>query len=197
MTAALTVLAGLADKSLLRMDSTGRYDLHELLRQYAGEKLAEADEIRATTQRYLIYFMKLAEAGETHAYGREQAIWYDRQEVEMDNLRAALVWSISNKEAEIGLRIAAALRWVWERHGHLEEGLTWFNKLLPYTSVEGIAPGSTQPQCTHPPRRRHTQCKRSRIPRICTPACRRPIQDSDALALFMQCVRCLRASNME
>jgi predicted ATPase/DNA-binding CsgD family transcriptional regulator len=129
--ATLTVLAGLADKSLLRMDSTGRYDLHELLRQYAGEKLAEAGEISATTQRYLAYFLELAEAGEAHAYGREQIIWHDRQEVEMDNLRAALAWSISTKNVEIGLRIAAALRWVWEIRGHLEEGVTWFNKLLP------------------------------------------------------------------
>ncbi|GHO60558.1 LuxR C-terminal-related transcriptional regulator [Ktedonobacter robiniae] len=129
--ATLTVLAGLADKSLLRMDSTGRYDLHELLRQYAGEKLAEACEISTTTQRYLDYFLELAEAGEAHAYGREQVIWYDRQEVEMDNLRAALAWSINTKKVEIGLRIAAALRWVWETRGHLEEGVTWFNKLLP------------------------------------------------------------------
>jgi predicted ATPase/DNA-binding CsgD family transcriptional regulator len=129
--ATLPVLAGLADKSLLRMNATGRYDVHELLRQYAGEKLAEAGEISTTTQRYLAYFLKVAEAGEAHAYGHEQVIWYDRQEVEMDNLRAALALAISTKEVEIGLRIAAALRWVWEIRGHLEEGVTWFNKLFP------------------------------------------------------------------
>ncbi|HET8842407.1 MAG TPA: NB-ARC domain-containing protein, partial [Ktedonobacteraceae bacterium] len=129
--ATLPVLGGLADKSLLRMDSTGRYDLHELLRQYAGEKLAEAGEIATATQRYLIYFLDLAEAGEAHAYGSEQVAWYDRLEVEMDNLRAALACSISTKKVETGLRIAAALRWVWETRGHLEEGVTWFNKLFP------------------------------------------------------------------
>ena len=128
--ATLMVLAALADKSLLRMDSTGRYDLHELLRQYAGEKLVEEDKI-STTQRHLIYFMELAEVGEAHVYGREQTIWYDQQEVEMDNLRAALAWSLSNHEVEAGLRIAGALRWVWEMRGHLEEGMGWFKKLLP------------------------------------------------------------------
>ncbi|MEO8611841.1 MAG: LuxR C-terminal-related transcriptional regulator [Chloroflexota bacterium] len=132
--ATLTVLAGLTDKSLLRMDSTGRYDLHELLRQYAGEKLTEAGESDATIQRHITYFMQLAEAGEAHAYGREQAAWYDRQEIEMDNLRAALAWSISHPDVESGLRIAAALRWVWEMRGHLEEGRGWFNKLLPLST---------------------------------------------------------------
>ena len=132
--ATLTVLAGLADKSLLRMDATGRYDLHELVRQYAEDKLTKAGEISNTTQRHLAYFMKLAEAGEAHAYGREQVIWYDRLEVEMDNLRAALAWSLSNQEIETGLRIAGALRWVWEMRGYLEEGLAWFTKLLAISS---------------------------------------------------------------
>ncbi len=133
--ATLSVLAGLTNKSLLRMDAGGRYDLHELLRQYAGEKLAQAGEVRATTQRHLACFMKLAEAGEAHAYGREQAIWYDRQEAEMDNLRAALNWAIRDQEIENGLRTAAALRWVWEMRGHLEEGLNWFKKLLPHSQA--------------------------------------------------------------
>ncbi|MEO8391952.1 MAG: LuxR C-terminal-related transcriptional regulator [Chloroflexota bacterium] len=132
--ASLTVLAALADKSLLRIDAEGRYDLHELLRQYAQEKLVAAGEISAASQRHLTHFMKLAEAGEAHAYGRDHTIWYDQQEVEMDNLRAALAWSLSNHQIEAGLRIAGALRWVWEMRGHLEEGLGWFRKFLPLSA---------------------------------------------------------------
>src|SRR5262249_4250580 len=56
--------------------------------------------------------------------------WYDRLEVEMDNLRAALAWSLSSQEIEKGLRLAGALRWVWEMRGYLEEGYGWFSKLL-------------------------------------------------------------------
>jgi predicted ATPase/DNA-binding CsgD family transcriptional regulator len=144
--ATLAVLAGLGDKSLLRMDATGRYDLHELLRQYAGEKLAESGESHATTQRYLAYFTTLAETGEAHAYGREQVVWYDKLEVEMDNLRAILIWSINNHEIEIGLRIAAALRWVWEMRGYLAEGLTWFKRLL---SINSAASPSVRAKALH------------------------------------------------
>jgi predicted ATPase/DNA-binding CsgD family transcriptional regulator len=136
--ASFAILASLVDKSLLRMDGTGRYSLHELLRQFAADKLDEAGEATETAQRHLEYYMKLAEAGEAHAYGREQIEWYDRQEAEMDNLRAGLAWSISSGAIEHGLRIAAALRWVWEMRGHLQEGFDWFEKLLPLSA--GISP---------------------------------------------------------
>jgi DNA-binding CsgD family transcriptional regulator len=79
--------------------------------------------------------MKLAEEGEAHAYGREQALWYDRQEVEMDNLRAALAWSLTDEEVEKGLRMIAALRWVWEMRGYIVEGVGWCEKLLPLSEV--------------------------------------------------------------
>lgn len=142
-----TVLAGLGDKSLVRMDAAGRYDLQELLRQYASDKLTEAVGTHIVTQRYLAYFLMLAEAGESHAYGREQVSWYDRLEVEMDNLRAVLAWSISTHEIETGLRIAAALRWVWEARGYLEESVGWFNKLL---SISGdTAPPSVRAKALH------------------------------------------------
>jgi hypothetical protein len=57
----------------------------------------------------------------------------------MDNLRAALAWSLHAGEVELGLRIAAALRWVWEMRGYLEEGFAWFTrKSLESESLGGI-----------------------------------------------------------
>ena len=38
----LTLLAALIDKSLLRWDGAARYDMHELVRQYASAKLEQA-----------------------------------------------------------------------------------------------------------------------------------------------------------
>lgn len=132
--AALPVLAGLVDKSLVRIDAAGRYDLHVLLRQYAQDKLINAGEYAGTMQRFLDYYMQLAEAGEAHVYGPEQSGWYDRLEAEIDNLRAALTWSLDHHTGDVGLRIAAALRWVWEARGYLEEGFVWFTRLLAQSS---------------------------------------------------------------
>ena len=47
--ASLVLLAGLVDKSLVRWQAGGRYQIHELLRQYAEEELAAApDELQGS-----------------------------------------------------------------------------------------------------------------------------------------------------
>ena len=65
--ATLAILAALVDKSLVRVAATGRYDLHELLRQYTADKLLDAHEVEAIIQRHVDYFLELAEGAETHA----------------------------------------------------------------------------------------------------------------------------------
>ncbi|MEM7128038.1 MAG: tetratricopeptide repeat protein [Chloroflexota bacterium] len=42
--ASLPTLAGLMDKSFIQLTDTGRYELHELLRQFASEKLVEVSQ---------------------------------------------------------------------------------------------------------------------------------------------------------
>jgi non-specific serine/threonine protein kinase len=120
----------LADKSLIRLNHAGRYDLHELLRQYAADKLLEADATNATLYHHLDYFLHFAEQAEAHIYGREQVIWFNRLEVEHDNLRAALGWSARDGQTETGLRLAAALGWFWMWRSHRDEGFAWLEQIL-------------------------------------------------------------------
>jgi predicted ATPase len=111
--ASLSLLAGLVDKSLIRLNRSGRYDLHELFRQFASDKLAESGETAAATRRHFEYYAELAERAERHLYGPEQEGWFDRLAVDLDNLRAALAWSVRDEEAETGLRLAGSLGWFW------------------------------------------------------------------------------------
>ncbi len=124
------LLARLADKSLIRLNAVGRYELHELLRQYTADKLLAAGEVNPAAQRHAEYFLKLAEGADAHAFGREQIAWFDRLEVEFDNLRTALLSSLQRGNAEIGLRIAAALGWFFSERTHWNEGLDWLERLL-------------------------------------------------------------------
>jgi predicted ATPase/DNA-binding CsgD family transcriptional regulator len=128
--ASLSLLAALADKSLIRLNTDGRYDLHELLRQFAADKLLDVGEANRTVQRHLEYFLKLAEQAEEHIYGREQVAWFDRLEVEHDNLRAALGWSARGGQAETGLRLAGDLGWFWLWRSHRDEGYAWSEQML-------------------------------------------------------------------
>ncbi len=71
--AALPVLASLADKSLLRADGTGRYVLHELLRQYAADQLAQRAVAADHQARAIDYLTQAAERASQAAAQRQAA----------------------------------------------------------------------------------------------------------------------------
>lgn len=58
----LTLLTALTDRSLVRRLGSGRYEMHELLRLFAAEKLAQMpDEAEATRARHARYYLAAAE----------------------------------------------------------------------------------------------------------------------------------------
>ena len=123
--ATLHTLSALTEKSLVRASPSGRYDVHELLRQFAEEKVRHAGEFAATQDRHLDYYVTWAEEANGHLRGGEQLIWYRRIETEHDNLQAALRWGTSEQRSETGLRLAVALWIFWFRHGYWREGFEW------------------------------------------------------------------------
>jgi predicted ATPase len=61
--ATLSILSALVNKSLLQWEANGRYQVHELLRQYAEEQLAQSPEARAhTLEQHGAYFARLLAA---------------------------------------------------------------------------------------------------------------------------------------
>jgi predicted ATPase len=119
----------LLDKSLLRRErgprDEPRFVMLETIHEYARERLEESDTTHTTARRHAEYFLALAEETEPLLTGPEQVAWFERLETENDNLRAALSWSIERDEAELGLRLARALRPFWYARGHYVEGRGW------------------------------------------------------------------------
>jgi len=96
--ASLKLLLALADKSLVRRSPDGRFDLHEVLKRYAAEKLDEAPRQKADTQEaYHHYYLAMLQDLADGLKGPAQRETLDRLELEYDNLRAA--WLLT---AEIG-----------------------------------------------------------------------------------------------
>jgi len=128
----LDLLSSLVQKSLvlLQLDDQPRYRLLETIRQYASEKLVESGEEYAARDFHLDYLMKFAEATTPKLHGPEQMQALDRLDDELDNVRAALEWSVREGRAEKGLRLAAALAWFWERRGYWSEGRARLERLL-------------------------------------------------------------------
>lgn len=128
--ATLPCLAGLVDKSLVRRAEGGRYELHELLRQYAEEQLAAAGETDQLRQRHLEYFLALAEEAEPALAGPGQLPWLVRLEAEHDNVRVAFGWGLAQADATPALRLAGALWPFWSLRGHWREARRWLDAAL-------------------------------------------------------------------
>ncbi|HLE26902.1 MAG TPA: tetratricopeptide repeat protein [Anaerolineales bacterium] len=137
----LDLLTQLVNKSLVVADgeqgAETRYRLLETIRQYAREKLLEAGSAVAEQahHQHLEYFLRLGEQAEPELRGPDQAAWLDRLEAELDNLRAALEWSLETNVAT-GLRLAAALLWFWHIRGHKAEGCEWLERALSAEAQE-------------------------------------------------------------
>jgi predicted ATPase/class 3 adenylate cyclase len=171
----LDVLVRLVDKSLVlaEVDADGiaRYGLLETLRQYGREQLLASGEAGAVHDRHAAYYLALAEQAEREQHGPEQLAWFERLDLEHDNLRAALTWGLGTtpEQAEAwevpstphavtlgdepptlgssavrraaGVRLAGALWWFWFLRGYRREGLHWLDQALAQATT---APSATR-----------------------------------------------------
>jgi non-specific serine/threonine protein kinase len=126
----LTLLEQLINKSLVVMEEIqgeSRYHMLETIRQYAHEKLVDADVLG---RQHAAYFLRLAETIEPFLEKPEPADWLDQLEREHNNLRAVLHWSREKEQVELGLRLASALHLFWFMRGYVSEGLAQIGEFL-------------------------------------------------------------------
>jgi non-specific serine/threonine protein kinase len=141
----LDVLVGLARKSMIQIERApgreARYRMLETIREYASDRLAEADEAAGVRDRHLAFYLALGEAAAPHTYAADHGAWLERIRLEFANVRAALEWSISAPEkAEAGLRLVSALMRYWFLVDLAEEGARWLDRTLAAAGPLGAAP---------------------------------------------------------
>ncbi len=101
--AGLDAIGSLVDKSLVRADGE-RFGMLETIREYAGELLAssaEADDIR---RAHADHYLRLARAAAPGLASSDEATWRATLEIEHDNLRAALRFSLDGADPAGALR---------------------------------------------------------------------------------------------
>jgi predicted ATPase/DNA-binding SARP family transcriptional activator/DNA-binding CsgD family transcriptional regulator len=133
----LDMLSELVDRSFVVVeaeDGQARYRLLETVRQYAAEHLEASGEGPQTRHKHGGYLLALTEASQKDSTGPVRAVSLKRVERELDNLRAALRWSLEGDSIELGLRLGAALGDFWFVNGRQSEGRSWLSALLAHPS---------------------------------------------------------------
>lgn len=130
----LNLLTSLVDKSLVQRVENGtgepRFTLLESIRAYAQECAAQEAEASELAHQHALYFQAFAHEAEAGLIGPAQVQWLEKMERDLDNVRAALQWCVTNQRAEIGLQIAHGLGRFWAIHNHWAEGRRWLETLL-------------------------------------------------------------------
>ncbi len=122
--ATLPVLSSLADKSLIRRSSThaSRYDLHELIRQYAALHLqAETAEEEAANKKHAEYYLTLLQAREPALRSRLQEETLAELRPELDNLRGAWNFAVASAEVDLLRLTTGPLFYFYELHQYFQE----------------------------------------------------------------------------
>ena len=107
------------------LESEPRYRMLETIREYALDQL-DAEELRdEIARRHARYFADLVELAREELEEAVTERWIDRLEIEHDNIRTALSWSLDQgDEAALALKIVGSMTTFWHVRGYLTEGYT-------------------------------------------------------------------------
>jgi tetratricopeptide (TPR) repeat protein len=110
--ATLPELQALVNKSLLTLKADGRYEVHELLRQFAADKLSEVEELEtAARERHSVYYCTLLQQHSDNWHNARQLEALAEVTREAGNVQPAWRWAVGQ---EMWRRLDEALdSWSW------------------------------------------------------------------------------------
>lgn len=131
----LDILNQLFQKSMVVSDTLNqdqpRYRFHEIIRQYALEKLNQSDEATHLSERHLAYYLDFMTRMVPRLNSSGRLIEIQRCTLELDNFRKALSFAYDQPDREMvaaGLRLATLLKDIWFQRGLYPEGNGWIRK---------------------------------------------------------------------
>ncbi len=131
-------LAALVDKSLMRRGATGRYDMHELIRQYAAMKLQETPEEQVVVlDRHCDYYSQFLQQRRMHLRGKLQRVALDELRPEIENIRQAWRWAVSQQKIPQLKQSLRSLLDFYNIQGWFQEGAEAFRLVIEELEDEG------------------------------------------------------------
>lgn len=124
------LLLNLADKSLIMWDDTGRFTIHELLRQYAHEQLVAQPAIQQATEiRFQDYMARFLAQRQAHLISGNQPQTLNEIEPELDNILHAWPFLYPGVDYVTATNAFASLLWYMEIRSQHQEFVGLFGQL--------------------------------------------------------------------
>ncbi len=121
--ASLQLLMNLVNKSLLYRTEGGRYEVHELLRQYAAEKLRAEPAAHAAVRRdHGRYYCRALQRWDKLFKGPQQKRVLAELEEEIGNVRASWQWAVEQEQVNALKQALPTLWFFYEVRGWFQEG---------------------------------------------------------------------------
>jgi predicted ATPase/DNA-binding SARP family transcriptional activator len=131
------VLTALVDKSLLRADPHGRYDMHELVRQYANERLAATPDTWTRARRWHShYYAAWLQRNEALLTGPQQSAALDAIGLELENVRAGWSWAVDQSDTAVLEQSLGSIAMFYEVRNRLQEGEALFGHAVATLQAE-------------------------------------------------------------
>jgi hypothetical protein len=94
----LRVLQNLVDKSLLWRTPGGRFEMHELLRQYGEEKLRQMEAAEAVFQAHSTTYLSFMAERDEDIKGRRQQAGLQEIRSDFENIRQGWLWALDHRQ---------------------------------------------------------------------------------------------------
>jgi predicted ATPase/DNA-binding SARP family transcriptional activator len=140
-------LGALADKSLLRHNEIGRFELHEAIRQFASEKLSDSTMVdpsfgQGLPARHAHYYAGFLAAQREALNGSQQTQAIRWIAADIDNIRNAWEWLVTHDEYAETSCCADSLYQFYNIRSHFIEGIDLFSN-----AIERFGQQSVNEQC--------------------------------------------------
>jgi predicted ATPase/DNA-binding SARP family transcriptional activator len=125
--ASRATLVSLVDKSLLRAAANERYQMHELLKQFAAEKLSESPVEQSDTRaRHSTYYLTFLSGREQALNGRDQQKALVEISEELENVRAGWNWAVEQGNLDALAQALESLYEFYQVRSRYQEGAELF-----------------------------------------------------------------------
>src|SRR6185437_1873940 len=122
----------------IEIGSSGRtrYYLLETIREFAEERLITQGEDADARERHASVMLEFSDRLERGLLSGERAAWSQRALEELDNVRAALRYTLDHDDADRALSMTGNLDWFWDAVARDREGLNWAEAALALKNID-------------------------------------------------------------